>query len=256
MHEAVVETGSAEPLSLSTRLLGSATVLLGYSLYFPINHLLMGREVHQLDSAIDHALPLSPAWMLAYGGIYFVGFFPLVTLKERESFFRALRACFLIELVSMSTFLLFPVRMGLRAVLPTEGELGLFEWLLQLCYFLDEPNCCFPSLHVSISCLAAFIVCSFHRRAGALFLFFATAISLSTLFVKQHYLADVLFGASLAGAAWWGALKHAPLSKAQRAAALPKPRRAIVWMGALYLFTLALAAVLWAHGFEPWRGGG
>ena len=74
-------------------------------------------------------------------------------------------------------------------------------WLLAIEY-LDPSYNHFPSLHVALGCLVFFAL---RDRLGRLRAPLATLLAgmcLSTLFVKQHYLLDVLYGSGLAWAAW------------------------------------------------------
>ena len=77
---------------------------------------------------------------------------------------------------------------------------GFFSWGVQLCYLIDKPTCCFPSLHVAMSYFSALGCLQVSKKAGYPLLVLATAISLSTLLVKQHFVADVLLGCIIA----WG----------------------------------------------------
>jgi len=65
-------------------------------------------------------------------------------------------------------------------------------------YIVDEPNNCFPSLHVSISFLASFVMWRKSRIEGVFFLIWSAAISISTLTTKQHYVADIIGGTLIA----------------------------------------------------------
>ncbi len=72
-----------------------------------------------------------------------------------------------------------------------------FTWALSVVYSLDTPTNCFPSMH----CLFAYLVFRQSLRtpdAKTWFKVFcgvcAALICLSTLFVKQHVIADVIGG--------------------------------------------------------------
>jgi membrane-associated phospholipid phosphatase len=94
-------------------------------------------------------------------------------------------------------------------------------WLVALEYRLDEPYNLFPSLHVAISWLA-WLACRDRVRPRALFLAVVVAISISTVFVKQHYIVDVVAGVALAVAAWAAAGRW---SRVARRVAAPDPSR-------------------------------
>ena len=76
----------------------------------------------------------------------------------------------------------------------------MHTWLLSLEY-LDKPYNHFPSLHVALSWLAVH-ASAVSRRSRVGLGVLAVGISVSTVFVKQHYIVDVLFGFALAWVAW------------------------------------------------------
>jgi membrane-associated phospholipid phosphatase len=101
--------------------------------------------------------------------------------------------------VACATYLLFPVYLE-RPVL----EVGsLATYLLSLEYHDPSYNH-FPSLHVAISWLV-YLACRDAVRLRGVFLVLVIGISISTVFVKQHYAVDVLAGTLLAWGAWTAA---------------------------------------------------
>jgi membrane-associated phospholipid phosphatase len=75
------------------------------------------------------------------------------------------------------------------------------DWLSELIrgvYASDNPYNDFPSLHTSISTIIAFHWLKFDRRAGIPCALWTALIILSTLFIKQHYIADAAAGLALA----------------------------------------------------------
>ena len=67
---------------------------------------------------------------------------------------------------------------------------------------MDAPLNCFPSLHVAHSFVSALAVGRVHRSLGALATVAAMLVGISTLFTRQHYIADVVAGAALAYGAY------------------------------------------------------
>jgi membrane-associated phospholipid phosphatase len=63
---------------------------------------------------------------------------------------------------------------------------------------IDPPGNVFPSLHVAHTSMLAFLLLRDRPRLGRLALVMATALALSTLTTKQHFIADVLSGYTLA----------------------------------------------------------
>jgi membrane-associated phospholipid phosphatase len=71
-------------------------------------------------------------------------------------------------------------------------------WGLRFLYDADPPYNCFPSLHVAHSFVSALTCYRLDRRLGYGALLFASLVAISTLFTKQHYIADVVGGIVLA----------------------------------------------------------
>jgi membrane-associated phospholipid phosphatase len=92
---------------------------------------------------------------------------------------------------------------------------GLLSLPLALIYRIDLPRNCLPSGHVTAAFLTAFAVRQCRPRLGAALIFWAVAISVSTLTTKQHYFWDVVAGVLLSAAGY--AAAHAYF-------AAPEPR--------------------------------
>ena len=75
---------------------------------------------------------------------------------------------------------------------------------------IDPPGNVFPSLHVAHTTMLALILIKDRPRLGGLALAMATALALSTLTTKQHFLADVVSGYVLAFFGRWFALRKLP----------------------------------------------
>ena len=68
----------------------------------------------------------------------------------------------------------------------------------------------FPSLHVAHTTMLALLLIKDRPRLGPVALAMATALALSTLTTKQHFIADVLSGYLLAFFGRWFALRKLP----------------------------------------------
>lgn len=70
-----------------------------------------------------------------------------------------------------------------------------------------RPYACLPSMHVAYSVIVAFMGTTIARSAGLRWfhIFLAAGITLSTLTLKEHYLADAVSGTALGlgGGYWW-----------------------------------------------------
>jgi len=185
---------------LAWRTLLASTFVSLAPLYFVIAILTQDRPTYAPDIALDRALPLQPAWMLVYGSLYvFVVLLPVLVVRQRELFRRALQAYLMVMIVAYAGFLLYPTAAPRPALVSGDG---FAAWSLRLAYSLDPPYNCFPSLHVAYSFVSALTCYRVHRGVGAAAALWAGLIGVSTLLTKQHYVADVIVGALAAYAAY------------------------------------------------------
>ena len=70
--------------------------------------------------------------------------------------------------------------------------------ILGLVHSIDRPVNCFPSHHISTATTTALAVWRQNSRWGIVFGALAALISISTLFVKQHFVIDVVGGLAIA----------------------------------------------------------
>jgi membrane-associated phospholipid phosphatase len=155
------------------------------------------RAAHQLFLPGEARIPFIPE----LGSVYALGYvFPLValaTIREADRLMRLLVAVGLTMVVAYSCFLIFPVEVPR----PPLDVHAVGSFLLSLQYRWDKPTNAFPSLHVAY-CWLIWLAARDRTRWRVPLLGLVAAISASTLFVKQHYLLDVMAGLALAQAAW------------------------------------------------------
>ena len=166
-----------------------------------------------LNTALDNAIPFAPAWAIFY--LYL--FYPLAAITMAYFVFVEYRRGYalafslvLINLVADIVYAVFPVTTDIyRAELLAHPMTGNPFATAMYAHFAGDPSFnCFPSLHaaVAVICFYAWYRYARVRRgwlttAIAVFmLVVAVGVVLSTLFVKQHYIADELAGIALA----WG----------------------------------------------------
>jgi membrane-associated phospholipid phosphatase len=177
-------------------------------LYIVIGSTLHGRVLHMPALALDRALPVGPAWSLVYGSLYFAMFLPLVVVRRQEQIRRTLQAYLMLWIVAYAVFLAYPTVLPR----PTGAQIGggFCAWVLRIVYSWDGPYNCFPSLHVAQSYLAALTCYRVSRGIGLAAGAWATLVAASTLFTKQHYIADVIAGALMAWVAYAVFLRGCP----------------------------------------------
>jgi membrane-associated phospholipid phosphatase len=170
----------------------------------PVYLLIAGRAragaVHAPALALDRLLPLAPTWALVYGALYlFLIVLPVFVVQQEELIRRTVWAYLAVWTVAYICFLVYPT------VAPRPDTVmgqGFAVWGLRLLYEADPPYNCFPSLHVAHSFVSAFASYRVHRTLGFVALSCASLVAISTLFTKQHYVADLIAGILLAGAAY------------------------------------------------------
>ena len=149
---------------------------------------------------LDRLLPLAPTWALVYGALYaFLIVLPVLVVQQEELIRRTVRAYLTVWIVSYICFLLYPT------VAPRPGIVvgdSFAAWGLQFLYDADPPYNCFPSIHVAHSFVSALACSRVHRPLGLLAGVCASLVAVSTLFTKQHYVADLIAGILLASAAY------------------------------------------------------
>ncbi len=124
---------------------------------------------------------------------------PVFVVQQEELIRRTVWAYITVWTVAYLGFLLYPT------VAPRSdtvmGE-GFAVWGLRFLYGADPPYNCFPSLHVAHSFVSALACYRVHRTLGFVALTCASLVAISTLFTKQHYVADLIAGILLALAAY------------------------------------------------------
>jgi membrane-associated phospholipid phosphatase len=130
-------------------------------------------------------------------------------IQQDELIRRTVRAYLTVWITSYACFLLYPT------VAPRPDEVlgnGFGVWGLRFLYGADPPYNCFPSLHVAHSFVSALACYRVHRTLGFTAVTCASLVAVSTLFIKQHYVADVIAGIFMAVAAYAASLRSYPRS--------------------------------------------
>ncbi len=139
-------------------------------------------------------IPFIPAFIWLYFSMYLIILMPVffLNLKEQKRFATELMV---LTAVAAVVFLLFPARLGFERLLPIDP---FYRSLFEALWSLDRPHNLVPSLHVAWSCTAVLAVTRRPRGwvSWALYVWLI-AIALSTLFVHQHHLLDVVTGGLL-----------------------------------------------------------
>lgn len=155
---------------------------------------------HAPALALDHLFPLTPAWAPVYGALYlFLILLPVFVIQQQDAIRRTFWAYIAVWTFSYACFAAYPTVAPRPDFVPGEG---FAAWGLRFLYDADPAYNCFPSLHVAHSFLSAFASSRVHRGLGRFAVSSAALVAISTVYTKQHYVADAVAGTLLAAAAY------------------------------------------------------
>lgn len=169
-------------------------VLLWALCYFSINNFTEGRKTHILAFSFEKSIPFVPAFIFFYILTYVSVMIPYFIIRDKMDYRRAVLAYLFIIFVSSIIYLIYPV----ETIRPDIESNGFFLSIVAWVYSTAKPYNLFPSLHISLSTLSALVSLKYKRIVGYILIILLLFISLSTLFVKQHYLVDIIFATVLA----------------------------------------------------------
>ena len=170
--------------------------ILGTNLiYDSLNH---GPNRIFLETPVDRALPVVPIFAIPYVSLIpYIGVSLLVFLFFRARVYRsAAITMIIIWFVSYAFYFFLQSYIARPQVTGTDP----FSSMIRSIYASDQPYNDFPSLHTSLSTIIAIHWWRFDRRIGIPAAIWTALIVASTVFVKQHYFADVAGGLVLAAA--------------------------------------------------------
>ena len=169
-------------------------------LYVPLNRFLHGGTMPV--TPFDELIPLWPIWGIPYilALPIWIGSFLWAGAKMPNDLFKAfvLAACSIMTF-AMIVFLVFPTYVQRPVVI---GQ-GFGANLIRFIYSNDDAYNALPSGHVYITTLIMLFWSRWLPRYRFVWILLWTAILLSTLFTRQHYLLDVAAGAALAAIGYY-----------------------------------------------------
>ncbi|HUI73177.1 MAG TPA: phosphatase PAP2 family protein [Spirochaetia bacterium] len=176
----------------------AAGVFFASKIYDPLNH---GPAVLHLRTPLDDAIPLVPLFVIPYDSLEPVIYFSLIVFLIFRT--RIFQSAALSVIVAMLVSYLVYFLAQSEVIRPVVSGADLFSGMIRDVYAGDNPYNDFPSLHTSLSTIMAIHWWRADRRLGVIGIVWAALIVSSTLFVKQHYVADVVSGLLLAWGASW-----------------------------------------------------
>jgi membrane-associated phospholipid phosphatase len=180
--------------------IGLAALLFFTFLYSTTNSLSPGVPEVLPPLWVDQQIPLLPATIWVYASYLLVPLLAFILEKDCVQLTRFVYAQVAVNLLCNAIYVLWPTTF-LRPELT--GQDGISVLALELVWFLDAPVNCFPSLHVSSTLVAVFMLWRSRSRLWPFFLLWTLAISISTMTTKQHHSADVVAGVLVAASMSW-----------------------------------------------------
>jgi membrane-associated phospholipid phosphatase len=145
---------------------------------------------------VDEGTPFLPATVWIYFSDYLLVSSAFLVSEGWDEVKRFVRAYFVLLVIGAVIHLGWPTVFP-REVFPVPGH-GPSARALVALREVDLATSCLPSMHVAGSYLAAFSLWNRRRSLFGGFVLWASAVALSTLTTKQHYLVDVVTGLGLA----------------------------------------------------------
>jgi membrane-associated phospholipid phosphatase len=183
-------------MNIKGRLLWALPVVVGVLLYFPLNYYQRGGIAPA--TAWDSFFTLWPVWVIPYmlTQPFWMGTLVYCMLKMDERSYReTILGAALVVFVSVAVWTFFPTFVNRPVVTGSGIWYDAIRWL----YHTDHTYNALPSLHVSMTMFSVGALSRWRPRWNVLWWFILVAVSLSTLFTRQHYLLDVVTGLTLGG---------------------------------------------------------
>ncbi len=151
-----------------------------------------------LETRWDAYIPFAPNFVFAYYLYYPWVLLPLPILRERQIFYHTIFAFALLQAAALASFVALPSKM----VRPELVGDGLAMDMMRAMYKADPGFNLLPSLHVAHSTLVALVFWKYGRKYFPAVAAGTLLISLSTVFIKQHYVIDIPAGLAFAWVAF------------------------------------------------------
>lgn len=161
-------------------------------------------EHHNIETVLDQKIPMIPQFLSVYFGCYLFWAvnYILIARQEEERVYRFFTGDFLSRCICLLFFLLYPTT-NTRPVLP---EQGFWNQAVLWLYSIDSAANLFPSIHCLVSwfCYLGIRgrkeIPKWYQKGSMVFAIFVFG---STVFIKQHVIADIFGGVLLAELCFW-----------------------------------------------------
>ncbi len=176
--------------------IAAAAMCINAVLYLVPNHLQLVEPRQLWWTRVDASVPFLPETVWIYFTDYLLVSLAFLVSESWDEVKRFVRAYFVLLAIGAAIHFAWPTVFP-RDAFPISGH-GLSGRALSSLRGVDAPTSCLPSMHVAGSYLAAFSLWHRRRSLFAGYVAWATAVAVSTLTTKQHYLVDVVSGLGLA----------------------------------------------------------
>ena len=156
------------------------------------------QPVLMIHSKLDDKIPFCEYFIVPYllWFVWIAGTFVYFYIKSRDDFYHACRYMFTGMIVCLIIYTLIPNGLNLR---PEITNNNIFSRLVDMIWSVDTATNVCPSIHVSSTVAVHLTICHAasvrnKKPIRALSWLVTILICLSTMFIKQHSLVDVLCG--------------------------------------------------------------
>lgn len=220
MRKPVVNYGELRLSRLNEARFVHVKLLVGWMMYFVLycltESLIPVERCHVVHCALDDMIPFHEAFVIIYCYWFFLvaGSLLWLFLYDIQGFKRLQIYIMITQAVAMAVYMIWPSVQQLRpASFPRDNVLTR---LMAFIYDVDTPTGVCPSLHVAYSIGIASVFChkeDASRRWKALMILSAVLISVSTAFVKQHSVVDIVLAIPLGLLAEYLVFGNTPLRR-------------------------------------------
>ena len=200
MTDAASSPDGAAPSVGQKLLIALGATAMNAVLYLVPNHLQLFPPRQLWWTPVDAAVPFLPGTVWIYFSDYVLVAAAFLLQETWPAVRRYVRTYFALLVVGAFIHLLWPTVFP-REGFPLDGGSTSARALATL-RGVDAATSCMPSMHVAGSVLAALSLWRQRPWVFGTWLAWASAVSVSTLTAKQHYIVDVVAGIALAVVFW------------------------------------------------------
>ncbi|MFA6033980.1 MAG: phosphatase PAP2 family protein [Myxococcota bacterium] len=161
--------------------------------YWVVEYLARDQQMHTMEVDLDRRILFNPTYVWFYITVYPFYLIPFFAMNDKR-LAKMVMFSYITILLSCDVFYLFyPVLFPRDSLVVNSFS----TWVLSIVHAGDKPWNCFPSSHCAMSLMAALVLFEINPWFGVWGLAGAFWIGISTVFLKQHYVVDVVAGFGL-----------------------------------------------------------